>query len=329
MNKPLIEVRSLCKTFAHRSSWFPGRKRSVKAVDDISFSILEGETLGLVGESGCGKTTTGRLLVRLSTPTSGKILFKGINIADKNDRQMRPLRRNLQMIFQNSYGSLDPRMTLRQILEEPLRIHQLAPSNWEKRIQELLAFVELKSSFLDRRPSGFSGGQCQRIAIARSLAVDPQFLVADEPVSALDVSIQARILNLMLDLQKELGLTYLFISHDLSVVQYIADRIAVMYGGKIVETADCDTLYESPLHPYTRMLLASIPIVDTDAAPSPMLWEPAETNLLPGFCGCGFYALCGFRMDICRRQSPDLTECGTGHWTACHIYKNSKERKNE
>ncbi|MBU2510760.1 ATP-binding cassette domain-containing protein [bacterium] len=320
MNEDLLNVRSLTKEYINKRRIFSRKSHIFKAVDKISFSIRKGETFGLVGESGCGKSTTGKMLVRLEEPTTGKIYFKGENLTDLNEKQMQPIRRNLQMIFQNPYGSLNPKMTLKQIIEEPLKIHKLAVNNRHKRICQLLDYVGLQSAFLDRYPSEFSGGQRQRIAIARALSLHPEFIVADEPVSALDVSIQAHILNLLIDLQKEFSLTYLFISHDLSVVRYISDRAGVMYLGKIVEMADCDNLYDHPLHPYTKMLLASIPIPDPE--------KPFEfvTEDLPGIQvsrqkhGCAFYPRCANRIENCLLDKPELKEISPGHFAACHLY---------
>lgn len=321
MGKELINIQSLSKTFRVKRSSFGAPPKVVKAVDDISFSIARGETFGLVGESGSGKSTTGKLLVRLLEPASGKIIFDGEDLTAKDDRQMRPMRRNLQMVFQNPYGSLDPKMTLRQILEEPLRIHRLYSSSRRQRVGELLEYVGLKYSYQNRYPSEFSGGQRQRIAIARALAVNPQFIVTDEPVSALDVSIQAQILNLLLDLQKELKLTYLFISHDLSVVRYVSDRVAVMYSGRIVELADCQKLYTHPKHPYTHLLLDCMPDPDPEKEFKVMSSEMFD---MPGGHkngACGFYSRCRERRKSCAVSVPGLRECAPGHFVACHLYE--------
>lgn len=319
MINELMRIQSLSKVFHGRRSLFGSSPKAVKAVDEISFSIARGETFGLVGESGSGKSTTGKLLVRLLPPTSGKIVFDGEDLTAKNEKQMRPIRRSLQMVFQNPFGSLDPKMTLKQILEEPLRIHHLCNGSRRKRIGELLEYVGLRRAFLDRYPSEFSGGQRQRIAIARCLAVEPRFIVADEPVSALDVSIQAQILNLLVDLQKELALTYLFISHDLSVVQYVSDRVAVMYLGRIVEMAACQSLYSHPMHPYTRLLLDCVP-EPNPAKPfhviSPEMFHLREHQHNGG---CSFYPRCGKRVETCTRSAPELRECAPGHSVACHL----------
>jgi oligopeptide/dipeptide ABC transporter ATP-binding protein len=319
MSKELLTVKSLSKEFPTKQSLFGASSNTVKAVDDISFSIIPRETFGLVGESGSGKSTTGQLLVRLQNPTSGQILFNGNDLTTKKEKDMRPMRRNLQMVFQNPYGSLNPKMTLQQIMEEPLKIHKLYNTGRKKRIRELLDYVGLSHSYLDRYPSEFSGGQRQRISIARALAVEPQFIVADEPVSALDVSIQAQILNLFLDLQKELKLTYLFISHDLSVIQYVSDRIAVMHLGRIVEIADCQRLYTHPRHPYTRLLLDCIPNPDPEKEFKAMASEILDHPECYQGESCGFYPRCPDRREICSFSNPPLREYTPGHFVACHL----------
>lgn len=320
MNNELVKVDSLKKYFPLKSGLIGKNKKIVKAVDNVSFSIIKGETFGLVGESGCGKSTTGKMLLHLLEPTSGKIFFKGEEITTKSGKELLTVRRNLQMIFQNPYGSFDPKMTLKTILEEPLKIHGINKSSREKRIKELLNYISFSSSYLDRYSGEFSGGQLQRIAIARSLALNPQFIVADEPVSALDVSIQAQILNLLIDLQKDLDLTYLFISHDLSVVQYVSDRVGVMYLGRMVELADCESLYNNPLHPYTKLLLSSVPIADPERASQRKEVEINEGSHKRTNNGCRFCSQCNEKLAICEEEAPELIEYSNGHFISCHLY---------
>ena len=318
----LLEVKNMKMYFPVTSGVVFQRKvADVKAVDDVSFTIKRGETLGLVGESGCGKTTTGRAILRLYTPTAGDVIFDGQRLNDLSNREMRGLRRQMQIIFQDPYGSLNPRMTCGDIVGEPLVVHKLTKGKGEyrDRVSELLQTVGLNPYMADRYPHEFSGGQRQRIGIARALAVNPSFIVCDEPVSALDVSIQAQVINLLEDLQSQYGLTYLFIAHDLSVVRHISDRVAVMYLGHIVEIANRNELYENPLHPYTRALLSAVPIPDpvveaereriilTGDVPSPM--NPPE--------GCVFHTRCPIMIDDCRLEMPELREVSPGHWVAC------------
>ena len=318
MDKNLIKVKSLRKEFRIRQGFFTGKKKIVKAVDGLNFSILKGETFGLVGESGCGKSTTGKLLMRLLDPTSGKIFFKGQDLTAMSGKELMEMRGNFQMVFQNPYGSLNPKMSLKEILEEPLKIHRI--SDRGKRLYKLLDYVGLSTSFLDRYPHEFSGGQRQRISIARALALTPKFIVADEPVSALDVSIQAQILNLFVDLQKELKLTYLFISHDLGVVQYVSDRAGVMYMGKILEMADCDDLYETALHPYAKALLSAIPLADPHKKIMFTRTENPGLNFSSPPKGCLYSPRCKEKLDICLKESPLLKEHTSGHFVACHLY---------
>src|SRR6478735_4197768 len=299
---------------------------SVKAVDDISFDITQGETLGLVGESGCGKSTTGRAILQLYKPTAGSVEFNGRDLVKLKGGEMRRMRRELQMIFQDPYASLNPRMTVGSIIGEPLEIHNLAKGREKsERVQELLRTVGLNPYFANRYPHEFSGGQRQRIGIARALAANPDFIVADEPVSALDVSIQAQIVNLLEDLQDQFGLTYLFIAHDLSVVKHISDRVAVMYLGKIVEMAGRTELYDQPLHPYTKALLSAVPI------PDPVVEKRRERIILTGDVpspinppsGCHFHTRCPYVMDVCKQIDPVLADQGGEHFVACHLYPGS------
>ncbi|MCC6177818.1 MAG: dipeptide ABC transporter ATP-binding protein [Chloroflexi bacterium] len=296
---------------------------SVKAVDDVSFDIMAGETLGLVGESGCGKSTTGRAILQLYKPTAGEVIFEGKDLVKLGGGEMRRMRRELQMIFQDPYASLNPRMTVGSIIGEPLEIHNLAKGRAkQERVQELLRTVGLNPYFANRYPHEFSGGQRQRIGIARALAVEPKFIVCDEPISALDVSIQAQIINLLEELQEKLGLTYLFIAHDLAVVRHISNRVAVMYVGKIVEVTDRNEIFESPLHPYTRALLSAIPI------PDPVLEKRRERIIVTGDvpspvnppAGCRFNPRCPYAEDNCRVDEPPLAEVKPGHYVACHYW---------
>ncbi len=317
----LVTVRGLKKYFPITSGLLQRHTGDVKAVDDIDFDIRRGETLGLVGESGSGKTTAGRVILRLADPTAGTINFAGREIAGLSRAEMRPLRKEMQIIFQDPYASLNPRMTVGDIVREPLTIHHLASgSDADKRVQELLSMVGLQPYHANRYPHEFSGGQRQRIGIARALAVNPKFIVADEPVSALDVSIQAQVINLLQDLQTQLDLTYLFIAHDLSVVRHISTRVAVMYVGKIIELADRDRLYANPTHPYTQALLSAIPI------PDPAIEGRRKRIILTGDIpspvnppsGCRFHTRCPIAFDRCAVEVPAFNEYEPGHRTACH-----------
>jgi oligopeptide transport system ATP-binding protein len=316
MSEALLEVRNLVKHF-------PVGRGVVHAVDGVSFTLGRGETLGLVGESGCGKTTTGRCVLRLEKPTAGQIIFEGIDLATLSDDALRKTRRRMQVIFQDPYSSLNPRMTIGQILAEPLKVHGIVPEKAARaaRVRELLVQVGLAPQHEKRYPHQLSGGQRQRVGIARALAMEPSLIVCDEPVSALDVSIQAQIVNLLEDLQARLGLTYLFIAHDLSVVRHISDRVVVMYLGKVAEIADRKALYENPLHPYTRALLSAVPI------PDPRLEAHRERTVLRGEVpsslnppgGCVFHPRCPLAEARCSAETPALREIRPGHWGACHL----------
>lgn len=326
MTEPLLQVENLKKYFPIRSGIFGKQTGEVKAVDDISFTVQKGETLGIVGESGCGKSTTGRMLMCLIEPTDGKVIFDGKDVTALSQSEMRKLRRELQMVFQDPYASLNPRHTVEKILEEPLIVHGIGDSSERKKlVADMLQTVGLSSYHAKRYPHQFSGGQRQRIGIARALMTKPKLIIADEPVSALDVSIQSQVLNLLEDLQKEFGLTYIFIAHDLGVVRHISDRVGVMYLGRLVEIADGDSLYEEPLHPYTKALLAAVPIADPTIK--------RETEVLKGDIpspanpplGCAFHTRCQECMSICKTTKPILKEIKKGHYVACHLYNDSGE----
>jgi oligopeptide transport system ATP-binding protein len=323
MTQALLEVTNLVKDFTVSSGMFGGVTGELRAIDGVSFSIASGETLGLVGESGCGKTTTGRCILQLERPSSGSIRFEGAEITGLPESELRAVRRKMQVIFQDPYSSLNPRMSIGEILSEPIKVHGLVPDKVkrEERVRELLSQVGLLAQHARRYPHQLSGGQRQRVGIARALAMEPKLIVCDEPVSALDVSIQAQIINLLEDLQSRLGLTYLFIAHDLSVVRHISDRVAVMYLGHIVELADRKALYEDPLHPYTRALLSAVPI------PDPRLEASRERTVLRGEvpsplnppAGCVFNPRCPIAVDRCTAEIPPLREIKPGHWAACHL----------
>ncbi|WML50542.1 ATP-binding cassette domain-containing protein [Neobacillus sp. PS3-34] len=319
----LIEVKNLKKYFPLKTSLFKKDNRVVKAVDDVSFHIYKGETFGLVGESGCGKSTLGRTLNRLYDPTAGEIIFNGKDIAKMNTRELQPYREKMQMIFQDPYSSLNPYMNIGEIIDEPMEIHtKLSKSDRKKRIIEILEKVGLKEEDLDKFPHEFSGGQRQRIGIARALSINPEFILCDEAISALDVSIQAQVINMLEDLQSEMNLTYLFIAHDLSMVRHISDRIGVMYLGKIVEISKSEDLYTKPLHPYTQALLSAIPI------PDPIKAQSSKREIIKGELpspieletGCRFRTRCPLAKPICAEVDPELKAVDGEHMAACHLY---------
>lgn len=324
----ILEVKNLKKYFYGNKEFFSKERPVVKAVNDVSFSITPGETFGVVGESGCGKSTLGRTAIRLIDATDGQVFYKGKDIGLLSEEEMRKLRKDIQIIFQDPYSSLNPRMTVRELIQAPLDVFS-NDSSAEKleKVKKIMKQVGLREENLEKYPHEFSGGQRQRIVIARALILQPEFVFCDEPVSALDVSVRAQVLNLMKDIQKELGLTYMFISHDLSVVRFMCDRVAVMYLGKVVEVAEKEDLFENPKHPYTEALLSAIPVPDVDEEsddriilkgelPSP--YDPPQ--------GCLFHTRCPHVMDICRKVEPEMLEFDGGHQVACHLYNEDKEK---
>ena len=320
MATPLIEVRSLKMYFPVGTSLFKKRKL-LKAVDDVTFDLYPGETFGLVGESGCGKTTVGRTLVRLYQPTAGQILYRGSDIAPLDEKQVLPYRKKMQMIFQDPYASPNPRMTVSSIISEPMRLQGVAQEQITARVAELIEQVGLKKDHLNRYPHEFSGGQRQRIGIARSLAMHPEFIVCDEPISALDVSIQAQVINMLEELQSEMGITYLFISHDLSMVRHISQRVGVMYLGHLVELADTDELYSNMQHPYTQALMSAVPVADPDLAAQSnrIVLQGDVPQPIDPPAGCPFASRCRFCQNICKEQLPEVREISPGHLLACHV----------
>ena len=323
LGETLLDVRGLKMYFPVTKGVIIQKKvADIKAVDGVSFNIKRGETLGLVGESGCGKTTTGRVVLQLYKPTAGEVVFEGTDLVGLKGREMRAVRQRMQIIFQDPYGSLNPRMTAGSIIGEPMIIHGTVPDRKERQqqVEELLQVVGLNPYMKDRYPHEFSGGQRQRIGVARALAVRPNFIVCDEPVSALDVSIQAQMINLLEELQEQFSLTYLFIAHDMAVVRHISDRVAVMYLGKMMELADRNEIFDNPLHPYTKALLSAVPI------PDPIIEAKRERIILQGDVpsplnppsGCVFHTRCPIAIDVCREEIPEWREVATGHWAACH-----------
>jgi peptide/nickel transport system ATP-binding protein/oligopeptide transport system ATP-binding protein len=328
MTRPVLEVQNLVKHFVARRSGFGKPLATLKAVDGVSFDVREGETLALVGESGCGKSTVGRLIMRLIQPTDGRVMVEGADIASIPERQVRAFRRRVQLIFQDPYASLNPRMTVGDILAEPLMLHRIVPPRERRqRVAELLARVGLQPQYAARYPHEFSGGQRQRIVVARALAVEPRIIICDEPVSALDVSIRAQILNLLKELQAKFGLSYIFISHDLGVVKHIADRIAVMYLGRIVETGTAEQVFAAPGHPYTRALLSAIPVAAPDARRERRILQGDVPSPMSPPSGCHLHTRCPYAAEICSIERPLLDDDGTGHAAACHFWRTLPEAR--
>ncbi len=319
-NDTLLEVRNLKKYFPIKGGFLRRTVAEVRAVDDVSFTVKRGETLGLVGESGCGKTTTGRTVLRLERATAGEVIFEGQDVMRANNRTMKALRRDMQIIFQDPYASLDPRITIGESVAEGLVIHGIGtPAERRERVREVLAKVGLSAAHMTRFPHEFSGGQRQRIGIARALIMEPKLIVCDEPVSALDVSIQSQVLNLLRSLQREFGLTYLFIAHNLAVVEHISDRVGVMYLGKLVELTTSAELFREPLHPYTKALISAIPHPDPSAKRERIVLQGDVPSPINPPSGCRFHPRCWIAKSICKEQEPAFEEKRKGHWVACHF----------
>lgn len=320
----ILEISGLSKEFAVKGRMFPYKKEMLKAVQDVTLTLEKGETLGVVGESGCGKSTLGRLIMRLIEPTRGSVVLEGENLTELSSQKLRKHRKDFQMIFQDPYAAFDPRMSIKAILEEPLRTHGIPKEQWEERITRMLEMTGIPLDALKRYPHEFSGGQRQRISIARAILLNPKIIIADEPVSALDVSIQAQILNLLKDLQEKFQMTMIFISHNLASVQYVSHRVAVMYLGRIVEIAPSDALYERPLHPYTQALISAIPV----PVPGAGIQRKRLTGEVPSPIhlprGCAFRMRCPYGDEACAGRVPELTEAEPGHYVACDKYKSAE-----
>ena len=326
MAEVLLKVKNIKKYFPIRTGMFARKTGDVKAVDDVSFEVYEGETLGIVGESGCGKSTTGRVIMRLHEATEGSIEFQGVDITKLSDEKMRKVRRDIQMVFQDPYASLNPRHSIETILEEPLIVHGIGTKEERKKlINEYLELVGLSAYHAKRYPHQFSGGQRQRIGIARALMTNPKLIIADEPVSALDVSIQAQVLNLMQKLQKDLNLTYIFIAHDLGVVRHISNRVGVMYLGKIVELAISEDLYAEPLHPYTQALLSAVPVPDPQFEREQIYLKGDIPSPANPPTGCTFHTRCPVATDVCKSKVPQFQEAKPGHYVACHLVNDPQQ----
>ncbi|MEH6991479.1 dipeptide ABC transporter ATP-binding protein [Neobacillus drentensis] len=330
-NKPILEIKGLKKYFPIKTGFFNKVTGHVQAVDGVDFNVMPGETLGIVGESGCGKSTTGRTILRLLNPSAGEVWFNGKDLAKLSKEEMRQMRKEIQMVFQDPYASLNPRKTIRQILLEPLKVHGIGSSHGErmKKVEEIIEVVGLRKEHLDRHPHDFSGGQRQRIGIARALILKPKVIIADEPVSALDVSIQSQVLNLLKDLKKEFNLTLIFISHDLSVVRHLCDRIAVMYLGRVVEIADKKQLFTNPSHPYTRALLSAVPIANPKAKRKRVILQGDLPSPANPPSGCTFHPRCPVANESCKTKIPILQDIDSGHQVSCHLFTEGKVKESK